>query len=233
MQLRTAGRPDAPPGRAADAGGAPRRRLPAWLLPALAAALGINAVLFLLLPLLTQVRVSPLVGSDPLGVSLVRLPEPEPPPVDEEPPRPPPEPRRPVLSDVLRPELLQPRFEELEMPVLDLQVDSRLVGVPSDMGLRLFYEAQDLDQPPQALAKVPPLYPYKAKRMEIEGYVKVRFLVDEKGEVSRITVLEAEPEGMFESSVLRILPTWKFTPGKILGEPVPSWVVTTIRFELG
>ena len=33
-------------------------------------------------------------------------------------------------------------------------------------------------------------------------------------------------------SVLKMLPTWKFSPGKILGEPVSSWVVTTIRFEL-
>jgi protein TonB len=212
--------------------GSAGKRFPAWILPALCAALGINAVLFLLLPLLTQTRVSPVVGSEPVGVNLVRLPEPDPPP-EEEPPRPPPEPRKPVLSDAFQPELLKPRFEKLEMPTLNLRVDSRLVGIPSDIGLKLFYDAQELDQPPQALAKVPPLYPYKAKRMEIEGFVKVRFLVDEKGKVSRITILESEPEGMFESSVMRILPAWKFTPGKIMGAPVSSWVVTTIRFELG
>jgi protein TonB len=37
---------------------------------------------------------------------------------------------------------------------------------------------------------------------------------------------------VFEDSVLQTLPSWKFSPGKVVGEPVSSWVVTTIRFEL-
>jgi protein TonB len=164
----------------------------------------------------------------------VRLREPEPPPEEEEEiSRPLPEPRKPVTADTFQPELFQPRFEKLEMPALNLRVDTRIMGAPSDIGLKLYYNAEDLDQPPRAIAKVPPLYPYRAKRMEIEGYVKVRFLVDKKGAVTNITVLESQPEGVFESSVKKILPTWRFNPGKIMGEPVSSWVVTTIRFELG
>ena len=215
-------------------GGSARRRLPAWILPSLGVALGINVVLFLLLPLLTQTRVPPELGSQPVGVSLVRLREPEPPPVErEEIPRPRPEPRKPLMTDAFQPELFKPRFDKLEMPALNLQVDTRIMGAPSDIGLKLYYNAEELDQPPQAIAKIPPLYPYRAKRMEVEGFVKVRFLVDAKGAVNNITILESQPEGMFESSVMKILPTWKLSPGKILGEPVSSWVVTTIRFELG
>jgi len=196
-------------------------------------ALVINAVLFLLLPLLSHSRVSPEIGSEPLGVNLVRLPEPEPPPEEEELPRPPRDPPEPVLSGAFEPELLLPRLRNLDMPALNLKIDARPLGVPSDLGLQIFYNAEDLDQPPLALAKVPPLYPFRAKRMDIEGFVKVRFLVDEKGQVSRVTVLESEPQGVFDASVLNTLPSWKFQPGRIMGEPVSSWVVTTIRFELG
>ena len=59
-----------------------------------------------------------------------------------------------------------------------------------------------------------------------------KFLVDEEGTVSSVSVLDSSPEGVFEDSVLQTLPSWKFSPGRILGEPVSSWVVTTIRFEL-
>jgi protein TonB len=57
-------------------------------------------------------------------------------------------------------------------------------------------------------------------------------LVDEEGTVSHVSVLDASPKGVFEDSVLQTLPSWKFSPGKVVGEPVSSWVVTTIRFEL-
>lgn len=210
-----------------------RRRFPVWVLPCFVVALGINAVLFLLLPLLSHSRVSPEIGSEPVGVNLVRLPEPEPPVEEEELPRPPEDPPEPVLSGAFEPELFTPRLRNLDMPALNLKIDARPLGAPSDLGLRLFYNAEDLDQPPLALAKVPPLYPFRAKRMDIEGYVKVRFLVDEEGQVSRITVLESEPQGVFDAAVLHALPSWKFQPGRIMGEPVSSWVVTTIRFELG
>jgi protein TonB len=62
--------------------------------------------------------------------------------------------------------------------------------------------------------------------------VKVKFLVDEEGKVSRVSILESSPKGVFEESVLQTLPSWKFSPGRILGESVSTWVVTTIRFEL-
>jgi periplasmic protein TonB len=222
------------PFRTEDSGGSLRRRFPAWVLPSLSVALGINAILFLLLPMLTNIRVPAVVAGDPVAVTLVRLPEPEPPREEEkEPPEPTQAMRKPVASDTFQPELLSPRLAEMEMPALNLRMEPRLVGAPSDIGLNVFFNAEDLDEPPQVLAKIPPLYPYRAKRMEIEGFVKVKFLVDEKGAVSRMTVLEAEPEGMFEESVMKILPSWKFSPGRVLGDPVSSWVVTTIRFELG
>ena len=45
-------------------------------------------------------------------------------------------------------------------------------------------------------------------------------------------ILEAVPKGYFEDSVLRTVPGWRFEPGRIAGEPVASWVVTTIQFDL-
>ncbi len=207
-------------------------RLPLWVLPALAFALVVNGLLFFLLPLLTQKEPSFMDMTEPVAVNLVRVREEEPPPPEEEPPPPKPEEPR-EIPEFFTPDLLRPDVKPLEMDPVPFRVElnPRILTGPQ-VALKRFYDVGELDQPPRPLVKMPPIYPYKAKRMEIEGYVKVKFLVDEEGSVSRVSVLDASPKGVFEDSVLQTLPTWKFSPGKIVGEPVSSWVVTTIRFEL-
>jgi protein TonB len=207
-------------------------RLPLWVFPALAFALLVNGLLFFLLPLLTQTGPSFSDMTEPMAVNLVRVREQEPPPPEEE--TPPPEKEEPKeILEFFTPSLQQPDVKPLEIEPLPFQIElnPRLLGGPQ-VSLRRFYELGELDSAPMPLVKMPPMYPYKAKRMEIEGYVRVKFLVDEEGTVSRVSVLEASPKGVFEDSVLQTLPTWKFSPGKVIGEPVSSWVVTTIRFEL-
>ena len=137
------------------------------------------------------------------------------------------------IPEFFTPDLMRPELKPLEMdpvPFL-IELNPRMLSGPQ-VALKRFYELGELDHPPRPLVKMPPVYPYKAKRLEIEGYVKIKFLVDEEGTVSRVSVLEASPKGVFEDSVLQTLPSWKFSPGRVVGEPVSSWVVTTIRFEL-
>jgi protein TonB len=207
-------------------------RLPLWVFPALAFAILVNGLLFFLLPLLTQKGPSLSDMTEPMAVNLVRVREEEPPPPEEEPPTPEmEEPQK--IPEFFTPDLLRPEMKPLEMdpvPFL-IELNPRMLSGPQ-VSLKRFYELGELDHPPRPLVKMPPVYPYKAKRLEIEGYVKIKFLVDEEGTVSRVSVLDASPKGVFEDSVLQTLPSWKFSPGKVVGEPVSSWVVTTIRFEL-
>jgi protein TonB len=206
-------------------------RLPLWVLPALAFAILVNGLLFFLLPLLTQKGPSFSDMTEPMAVNLVRVREEEPPPPDEEPPVP--EREEQEIPEFFTPDLLRPEVKPLEMdPVpFRIELNPRMLSGPQ-VALKRFYEMGELDHPPRPLVKMPPVYPYKAKRLEIEGYVKIKFLVDDEGTVSQVSVLDASPKGVFEDSVLQTLPSWKFSPGKIVGEPVSSWVVTTIRFEL-
>ncbi len=206
------------------------QRLPLWVPPALCFALLVNGLLFLLLPLLTQTR--PLVhnATEPVAVNLVRARDKEPPPRDKEEIKPPEREETKILRS-LQPDLVSPQILMPAMPSISSDINLDLLG-NTDSGFSLIFNADEIDQPPRALAKMPPLYPYKAKRLEIEGYVKVKFLVDETGAVSQISILESSPKGLFEDSVFKVLPKWEFAPGSILGEPVSSWVVTTIRFEL-
>ncbi|MCL2789108.1 MAG: TonB family protein [Desulfobulbus sp.] len=89
-----------------------------------------------------------------------------------------------------------------------------------------------LDGPLTALARTPPAYPPAAKRQNIEGWIKVKFVVDEHGQVGQISVLAAEPKGIFEQSVLQCVSHWRFKPGTVNGMAVKALVEQTVTFKL-
>ena len=72
----------------------------------------------------------------------------------------------------------------------------------------------------------------RAKSMGIEGWVKVKFMVNQKGLIENIRIVKAVPKGVFEKCVKRCLSAWRFSPGTVEGETVNTQVMTTIRFNL-
>ena len=91
---------------------------------------------------------------------------------------------------------------------------------------------QEVEQKPVELNNVEPIYPYRAKRRGLEGFVKISFLVTTTGKVTNLTVLEAQPPGLFDQSVRQIVRHWRFNPGVKDGRAVDTLMTTTIRFKL-
>ena len=92
--------------------------------------------------------------------------------------------------------------------------------------------AGSLDGPLQAIARTQPGYPPAARRQNVEGWIRVQYVVDEQGSVGPVKVLAAEPEGFFEQSVLGTVRAWRFRPGTVNGEIVQALVEQTISFRL-
>jgi len=90
-----------------------------------------------------------------------------------------------------------------------------------------------VDQQPRALARTPLQYPARAKAKEIEGYVLLSILINEKGVVEEVKVLESEPQGTFEEVAIRNIKKWKFEPARYQGKPVKTWINQPITFQLG
>jgi periplasmic protein TonB len=150
----------------------------------------------------------------------------------EEPPPPEKPPPKTEITQMKMQQLKTPPVE-LEKPQLDFEVNPRLglgLALPPPGPAR--YELGQVDRAPMIASQLPPPYPYTARRRGIEGAVKIRFLVDEQGHVQHLEILEARPSGVFEESVLRTVPRWRFRPGRKDGQPVATWVETTIKFEL-
>jgi protein TonB len=155
----------------------------------------------------------------------------------------PPEPTE--AKPVQHPKAVQSRPVKLPLH-LPFEINPRLPGGPSSLELPPLesapvtgagdlagvFSAGELDAPLTPLTRLSPLYPMRAKDRGIEGWVKVKFLVDADGRVGEVSILDAHPEGLFEKSVRRCIGGWRFKPGTVAGMAVKTWVETTIRFEL-
>ena len=94
------------------------------------------------------------------------------------------------------------------------------------------YSMSEVDTAPLAKYQPQPRYPIRAKRRRLQGWAKIRFLVDRQGKVRHLTVTQSKPKGVFEETVLETVSDWLFEPGLINGRQVDTWVTTTIRFNL-
>ncbi len=216
-------------GVVASTGFGPTGGLVRRLLPALAVALVLNTILLASAALLSRERPLTQDLTDPVAVRLVSLKPPTPPAEKKkiEQPRPKPKPRPDFQPEVLRPAIGAPALTGVEV-TLDR---SLFEGGPS-VG-HFIFNAADLDQPPVAIVNTPPAYPFRARQRDIEGYVTIKFLVGLDGSLSHPEVLDSRPKGLFEDALLKVVSSWRFRPGMIDGQPVPTWVEKTVRFQLG
>ncbi len=216
-----------------------QRRKGAWFIAVLG-AVGLNLMLFALVPYLlsTDQEIEPY-ENIVSGINVVRMQEPEQeepeevePPEEEEREQEP-EPRKEPASQA-------PEQPELSLP---FEINPRLpsgpqsLAMPEMRNLQLSsvqdkFSAGELDQPLSAVSRTPPQYPMSAKRRNIEGWVKVRFVVDKEGQVQEVSIVDEEPEGVFDQAVQDCISRWRFEPGTVGGVPVQTVAETTIRFEL-
>jgi len=214
-----------------------------WL-PVMALALLVNALLFSGLPNMLSreaVRTDPEQGQ---SVDFLReKPMRKTASPKEKPPEPtPPEPPRVVPRRAVKAPTPPVQAPNMDLPAFDFDVAPDMnMGVavtppkapaaPQPSPLKSFYGMEEVDQAPVATVKTKPVYPYRARRLRMNGEVAVKFLVDTRGRVDRITILQADPPKVFDQSVLQALASWRFAPGTVSGRPVNTWVATTIVFR--
>lgn len=75
-------------------------------------------------------------------------------------------------------------------------------------------------------------YPAAAKRRGSQGRVVVKFVVDEKGNISEVSILESMDIDLDLEAirVCRSLP--RFRPAKVNGKPVKVWYILPVTFKL-
>ena len=82
------------------------------------------------------------------------------------------------------------------------------------------------------LVQVPPRYPRRAERLQIEGFVRLEFTITSDGNVVEPVVVESEPPNIFDKAALQAISQWKFEPRVENGRVVESRAQQRIEFGL-
>jgi protein TonB len=186
----------------------------------------------------------------------------EPPPLDETalPPPPPPPPPPPVRPTVKFVEMVVKKDEEVVddevVDVTAIDKDIATVDQEGDEDAEPIIEEIKVVQAPvveekkihQFLEQMPEFpggpaklmayfqqnikYPRMANENGVEGTVYIKFVVDEKGEISQASVARGIGAGCDEEALraVKAMPNW--TPGKQNGKPAAVWYTVPVKFTL-
>ena len=113
-----------------------------------------------------------------------------------------------------------------------LQIQRAAVNIDADMSIGgASISITDGEMLP--LVNVTPQYPNRAASRGIEGWCQVAFTVTETGGVRDVVVVDAEPQGIFDSSSIRAAEKFKFQPKVVDGKgvEVPN-VQYVFRYQL-
>ncbi|MFP4203912.1 MAG: energy transducer TonB, partial [Opitutales bacterium] len=99
-----------------------------------------------------------------------------------------------------------------------------------DLGSEDIFDLDDVDSEPQARSRIEFRYPSKAKRRDIEGVVKIEYIVDENGNVQEVDVIES-PDRILSEATVEVIRNTTFEPATKNGRPVKVRMRASVPYE--
>ena len=195
----------------------------------------VTVSIFLLIPFTQLLKT---VGKkDSITVQVDIAPPPPPPPPDppeeddeelDEPPPPPPPPPPPQLSLSQLELALDPGIGDSMNAAFGLGGFSTRPDAMAEM--KEFFMVSELDEKPRMINFVKPEKPFQLRKDRVSGYTRVRFKVDENGDMMRIEKFTETTHKILEDSVRAVFKKWKMTEPQRNGQPVKAIVELPIKF---
>ena len=114
----------------------------------------------------------------------------------------------------------QANFDEFE--------DNDLLNTESNQVM----SKESVDSIPSILKRSPIVYPELARKQGVNGYVLLNVLIDEKGRVDEVAILDSKPKEIFDIQASNSVRKWTFRPATYLGKTVKVWATQKIVFRL-
>lgn len=105
-----------------------------------------------------------------------------------------------------------------------------VVAPPSEDEMPKFGEYVYVEEMPEAITKVPPVYPDIAREAGVDGQVLVQALVGKDGRVKDVRVVKSV--AMLDKAAIDAVKQWVFKPALSNNKPVAVWVAVPVRFSL-
>ncbi|OGF15258.1 MAG: hypothetical protein A2W00_06630 [Candidatus Eisenbacteria bacterium RBG_16_71_46] len=105
-----------------------------------------------------------------------------------------------------------------------------VVQPPSEDELPAFGQYVYVEELPEAVTKVQPLYPDIAREANVDGTVMVQALVGKDGKVKDTRVVKSI--AMLDAAAVAAVKQWVFKPALSNNKPVAVWVAVPVRFSL-
>ena len=145
-----------------------------------------------------------------------RVPPPPPPP-----PKQPPKPQTPDPE----PDIADNSGFNFNMPTVDVGNTSAGLSGPGAL-------VRDGDATP--IFRQEPRFPTKAARDGIEGWVQLKFDINELGNVENVSVINAKPKRIFDREAKKALRKWRYNPKVVDGKAIKQLGLTVqLDFKLG
>jgi TonB family protein len=113
---------------------------------------------------------------------------------------------------------------------LTKEVDKALLGDEDADSLPTPTEEYLVSEMPSVLSEVRPLYPKEAREKELEGSVALDVLIDEKGKVRQVSVIEGPL--IFRQDAIEAMKKFTFRPAKVDGKAVAVRIRYSLKFQL-
>jgi protein TonB len=108
--------------------------------------------------------------------------------------------------------------------------DVIVVAPPSEDELPKYGEYVFVEELPEAVTRVQPVYPDVARDANVDGTVLVQALVGKDGRVKDTRVVRSVP--MLDAAAVTAVGQWVFKPALSNNRPVAVWVAVPVRFTL-
>ena len=108
--------------------------------------------------------------------------------------------------------------------------DAAPLNIPDDEAFAAYQRVTPGMKPPKATRSPDPAYPDLPADAEPNGVVVMLIGIDPKGHVELVHVLRASNDA-FQQSAVSTVKTWKFSPAKKDGKPVPVQVTVEMKFQ--
>ncbi|MCE9626731.1 MAG: energy transducer TonB [Candidatus Eisenbacteria bacterium] len=105
-----------------------------------------------------------------------------------------------------------------------------VVAPPSDDEMPKFGDYVYVEELPEAVTRIPPVYPDMAREANVDGTVMVQALVGKDGKVRDVRVVKSIP--MLDDAAKAAVRQWVFKPALSNNKPVAVWVGVPVKFSL-